>query len=105
MSIKSNILLASSGLISTCCNKLTVNYSHKKIISIKQINYTESNTDDFVSAKSHAREKPVLTGYEGKKKQSLMFPQIFMLFFCSDYLFFTFFIFPLANENERTIIT
>ena len=69
MSIKSNILLASSGLISTCCNKLTVNYSHKKIISIKQINYTESNTDDFVSAKSHAREKPVMTGYEGKKNK------------------------------------
>jgi len=26
-----------------------------------------SDTDDFVSAKSHAREKPLLTGYEGKK--------------------------------------
>ena len=58
-----------------------------------------SDTDDFVSAKSHAREKPLLTGYEGKK-QSLMFPQISMFSFSA-----LFFIFPLANENERTIIT
>ena len=64
-----------------------------------------SDTDDFVSAKSHAREKPLLTGYEGKK-QSLMFPQISMFSFFAVITFSALFlIFPLANENERTIIT
>ena len=59
-----------------------------------------------LSAKSHAREKPVLTGYEGKKKKKVWCSHKYSCYpFCSDYLFFTFFIFPLANENERTIIT